>query len=280
MKFDRHDLARYVPRALLIALVGAAIIGFGLNHTRAWRSSRRLIPAGPERLLAGVWFEPLAGSKLLATNECTMNGQRAVFAQFRSRYPSRKVVEQFEARFGGFAAEDQPTRGPMVRVVARGYSTAAAVDSEGRVVGIVAFDDPKTGGSTYFVGRTEGKAKAWRAGDVPGREVPGIPRPLRSRRVFCIEGIGGIPSRLLVYEGSGPISDTADLFATEMPKSGWQRNTDVERVIQKHLEGKFLSFLRGTERAMIYIERETDTGKVRTAVAYSDKRWLPPGRGL
>jgi len=280
MKLNRQEIARYGPRALLIALVGAAIVGFGFNYTRAWRAPRRTIPTRPERVLAAVWFEPLEGSRLLASHECTMNGQRTVFAQYRSRHPSRQVVEQFEHTFGGFAQKGDPAKGPMVRVVSRGYSAATAVDSEGRVVGIVAFDDPKTGGSTYFVGRSEGKPKGWRAGDVPGKEVPGIPRPLRSRRVFCIDGIGGMPSRLLVYEGSGAISDTVDLFANEMPEAGWQRNADVERVVQKHLDGRFLSFLKGTERAMIYIEREPATGKVRTAVAYSDKRWLPPGRGL
>lgn len=280
MKLTRQEIARYGPRALLIALVGAAIVGFGFNYTRAWRASRRAIPSGPQRVLAGVWFQPLEGSRLLASHECTMNGRRTVFAQYRSRHPSRKVIEQFEQRFGGFAPEGDPTKGPMVRVVSRGYSAATAVDSDGRLVGIVAFDEPKAGGSTYFVGRSRGGARAWRAGDCPGEEVPGIPRPLRSRRVFCIDGIGGIPSRLLVYEGSGAISDTVDLFASEMPKAGWQRNTDVERVVQRHLGGRFLSFLKGTERAMIYIEREPATGKVRTAVAYSDKRWLPPGRGL
>jgi len=279
MKLTRQEIARYGPRALLIALVGAAIVGFGFNYTRAWRATGRTIPTRPERVLAGVWFEPLEGSRLLASHECTMNGHRTVFAQYRSRYPSRKVIEQFEQRFGGFAPKDDPTKGPMVRVVSRGYSTATAVDPEGLLVGIVAFDGPH-GGSTYFVGRSTAKARAWRAGDAPGEEVPGIPRPLRSRRVFCIDGIGGIPSRLLVYEGSGAISDTVDLFASEMPKAGWQRNTDVERVVQKHLDGRFLSFLKGTERTMVYIEREPATGKVRTAVAYSDKRWLPPGRGL
>lgn len=280
MKLNRHDLVRYGPRAVLIALVGAVVVGFGFNYTGAWRAPRRPLPTGPERVTAGVWFAPLAGSRLLASHDCTMNGQRARFAQYRSRLPSRKVVEQFETRFGGPMADAPPTEGPMVRVASRGYSTAAAVDSEGRVVGVVAFDDPKSGGCTYFVGRSEGKRKAWRHGDVPGDEVPGIPRPLRSRRVFCIDGLGGIPSRLLVYEGSGGMSDTVEVFATEMPKAGWERNSDVERVVQKHLEGRFLSFLKGAERAMVYIEREAQTGKVRTAVAYSVKSWLPPGRGL
>jgi len=110
--------------------------------------------------------------------------------------------------------------------------------------------------------------------------VPGIPRPLRSRRILCVDGLGGIPSRLLVYEGWGAIGDTVELFASEMPKAGWTRNPDVESVIQKKLPGRFLSFLKGTKRAMIYIERDQGTNTVRTAVAYSIKSWLPPDRGL
>jgi hypothetical protein len=168
----------------------------------------------------------------------------------------------------------------MVRIAAPAYAVAGARERDGSTVGIVAFEDPKTGGCTYFVGRGAAPSQGGPKGDVAGGEVPGIPRPLRSRRVLCVDGIGGIPSRFLAYEGWGEIADSVSLFATEMPKAGWTRNSDVESVIQKKLEGTFLSFLKGTHRAMIYIEREKDTSKVRTVVAYSVKGWLPPDRGL
>jgi len=115
---------------------------------------------------------------------------------------------------------------------------------------------------------------------VPGDEVPGIPRPPQARRVFCVDGLGGIPSRLLVYEGAGSLDEVATVFADDMPKAGWTRNRDAENVVQQYLDGKFLSFLQGTRRAMVYIERDQGTGKVRTAVAYTVKDWLPPDRGL
>jgi hypothetical protein len=280
MTVDRPTLLRYGWRVLLIAVLGAGILIFGYRHGRAWRPSPTAPRAGPARVQAQLAFEPLAGSKLLGAYRCVFNGEEAEFARYRSAHPARKVVDQFEARYGRAAAQAKPAEGTMVRVAAGAYAAAGAIDPEGRTLGIVAFEEPKTGGSTYFVGRSRSPRAGWRHGDAPGEEVAGIPRPLRSRRIFCIDGLGGIPSRLLVYEGSGAISDTAALFATEMPKAGWERNRDVERAIQQRLEGRFLSFLNGTQRAMIYIERDPGTGTVRTAVAYSVKSWLPPDRGV
>ncbi len=269
-------------RAALIAAVGAGVLVLGLRHAPATRPRRALQPTwtGRSPVQADLGFAPLPGSKLLRSHDVVMNGERTQFAQYRSTRPALQVVAQFEERFGTVSASGEPTKGSMVRVAAGGYAMVGAVDEARRTLGLVAFDDPKTGGSFYFVGRAKPRAGGWRHGDVPGEEVPGIPRPLRSRRVLCIDGLGGITSRLLVYEGWGDVSDTVERFATQMPQAGWTRNADVERVIQKHLPGTFLSFLKGTRRAMVYIERERDTNKVRTAVAYTVKGWLPPDRGL
>ncbi|HUT36472.1 MAG TPA: hypothetical protein VNE39_23495 [Planctomycetota bacterium] len=281
MKLDRPTLVRYAWRAALIAALAVGILAFGYRHGRAWLSPRAMPSPGPARVQAAIPFEALAGSTLLRSHECVFNGEKATFAQFRSNVSARSVVEQFEERFGKPTDQAPPTRGTMMHVAARSYAAAGAVDSEGCTVGIVAYEDPKTGGSVYFVGRSKpGDPKGWRHGDVPGDEVPGIPRPPQARRVFCVDGLGGIPSRLLVYEGAGSLDDAAQVFADEMPKAGWTRNSDAENVVQTQLPGKFLSFLQGTRRAMVYIERDPGTSKVRTAVAYSVKDWLPPDRGL
>ncbi|MFW6164481.1 MAG: hypothetical protein ACODAJ_17055, partial [Planctomycetota bacterium] len=232
------------------------------------------------RARAELGFEPLPGSRLLRSYEVEFNGQRTPFAMFRSEQTAREVVAQFEQRHERPDGEASRPRGNMVRVVTRDYCLAGAVNSEGETVGLVAFDEPKAGGCTYFIGRGGGEGKGWRHGDVPGEEVPGIPRPLRSRRIFCVDGLGGIPSRLLVYEGWGSISDTVERFATEMPRHGWTRNADAERVLAKNVAGTLLSFVKGTQRAMVYIERDEGTNKVRTAVAYTVKAWLPPDRGI
>ena len=281
MKLDKATVLRYAWRAVLIAVLSAGILAFGYSHGRAWLANRAMPTAGPARVQAGVVFQPLAGSTLLKSHECVFNGDTTHFAQYRSTHPAQAVIEQFEERYGKPTSDNPPTRGTMMHVAAKAYAAAGAIDADGCTLGIVAFEDSKSGGSTYFVGRSKpGDPKGWRSGDAPGDEVPGIPRPLRSRRVFCIDGLGGIPSRLLVYEGFGAITDTADLFAAQMPKAGWTRNTDAENVIQKQLEGRFLSFVQGTRRALVYIERDPGTSKVRTAVAYSVKDWLPPDRGL
>jgi len=280
MTLDRPTIVTYGSRVLLIAAVAAVVLFVGFRHSRARLGSGRPTWGGPSLVQADLGFRPLPGSKLLRSYEVEFNGERTRFAMFRSSSTARKAVEQFEARYGKLKGEEKPTEGNMVRVVTRDYCLSGAVDSKGETVGIVAFDDPKAGGCTYFVGRGGGKAKGWRHGDVPGDEVPGIPRPLRSRRVFCIDGLGGIPSRLLVYEGWGAISDTVERFAAEMPKAGWTRNTDAERVLAENVRGSILSFVKGTKRAMVYIERDEGTNKVRTAVAYTVKGWLPPDRGI
>jgi hypothetical protein len=269
-------------RAALIAAIAGGVLAFGVRYAPA-----RLRPGGPPtwagagRVQAEVALEPLPGSQLLRSHEVVLNGERTQFAQYRSGRPAREVIAQFEARYGSVSESDPAAQGSMVRVAAGGYAMVGAVDEGRRSLGLVAFDDPKAGGSFYFVGRGDLRPSAAPPeGDVPGHEVPGIPRPLRSRRVLCLDGLGGIPSRLLVYEGWGDIADTVQLFTTELPQAGWTRNADVERVIQQRLPGTFLSFLKGTHRAMVYIEREADTNKVRTAVTYAVKDWLPPDRGL
>lgn len=280
-----HDTPTFrtrLGRLGLIAVMTAGVIAIGFRYAPATRRPHSLQPewTGRSRVQADLEFEPLPGSHLLRSHPVVANGETTPFAQYRSSHPARKVVAQFEERYGAVSGKAAPDKGSMVRVAAGGYAMVGAVDEGKRTLGLVAFDDPKAGGSFYFVGRAEPRKGGWRHGDVPGDEVEGIPRPLRSRRVLCVDGLGGITSRLLVYEGWGETADTVERFATEMPKTGWTRNTDVERVVQKHLPGQFLSFLRGTHRALIYIEREADTNKVRTSVTYAIKGWLPPDRGL
>ncbi|MBM4038575.1 MAG: hypothetical protein FJ290_08685 [Planctomycetes bacterium] len=281
MELDRPTLVRYAWRGGLIAVLAIGILAFGYDHGRAWLSPRTLPSAGPARVQAEAPFAPFAGSTLVRSHECTFNGERATFAQYRSNVSARTVIEQFEERYGKPTADAPPTRGTMMQVAARTYAAAGALDSEGYTVGVVAYDDPKTGGCAYFVGRSKpADPQGWRHGDVPGEEVPGIPRPPQARRVFCVDGLGGIPSRLLVYEGAGSLDEVATVFADDMPKAGWTRNRDAENIVQRHMAGKFLSFVQGTRRAMVYVERDQGTNKVRTAVAYTVKDWLPPDRGL
>jgi hypothetical protein len=281
MSLDRDQVLKYAWRGALIAVMSAGILLLTHQYLTATHGNSRAALWGPDRLTAPPVIEPLDGSTLLGSHECVLNGEKVQFSQYRSVLPPPKVVEQFERQFGQPTEESPPNRGTMVRIVAYPYASAGAVDSEGRTIAIVAHQEPSRGGSTYVVCRNSGgMRKEWRQGDAPGEELPGIPRPLRSRRIFCIDGLGGIPSRLLVYEGWGAIDDTLELFATEMPKAGWQRKTEAESIIQKQLPGRFLSFLNGKKRAMIYVERDEGTNKVRTAVAYSVKAWLPPDRGI
>jgi len=290
MSTEPSTLRTYAWRGALIGALATAILVLGVSHGRAWLPpARHTLPPAPARVIVPMSFDPLPGSSLLSSYEVVFNGEKSLFGQYRSMHSADQVSAQFAERYASRAEAVQASdtgqqkpaaEGSMVRVVGPSYSVAGARDADGTLVGCVAFGDPKSGGSTYFVGRGASVApKTWRAGDVPGEDVSGV-RPLRSQRVLCVDGLGGIPSRLLVYEGWGTISDTIEHFATEMPRAGWTRNAEVEKIIQRQLPGSFLSFLRGTRRTMVYIEREESTGKVRTAVVYSVKDWLPADRGL
>jgi len=269
-------------RAALIGLVAAGVLAFGAHYAPAFRSlgSNRPVWTGQPRIQVSLGFEPLPGSRLLRSHPVTRNGERTQFAQYHSVRSAREVCVQFEERYGTVGGRQPAGKGSMVCVAAGGYAMVGAVDEGRRTLGLVAFDDPKSGGSFYFVGAASPRAEARPEGDAPGQEVPGIPRPFRSRRTLCLDGLGGIESRLLVYEGWGDTADTVELFADQMPRSGWTRNADAERILQQHLPGTVLSFLKGTQRAMVYIERDTATSKVLTAVTYAVKGWLPPDRGL
>jgi len=269
-------------RATLIALLAAGVLLFGVRYAPAFRApgSSRPVWTGQPRIQVSLGFEPLPGSRLLRSHRVVMNGERTQFAQYQSARPAREVCSQFEERYGTVSGRQPAGQGSMVCVAAGGYAMVGAVDEGRRTLGLVAYDDPKTGGCFYFVGAASPRAEAKPEGDVPGEEIPGIPRPFRSRRTLCVDGLGGIESRLLVYEGWGDIADTIEHFAEEMPKHGWTRNADVERILQQNLPGTFLSFLKGTHRAMVYLERDAATSKVLTAVTYAVKGWLPPDRGL
>lgn len=280
MNAPRPTRLTYAWRAACIAVVVVGILVFGFSQGRAILDPTPDLPSPPELRQAEPAIEPLPGSKLARSHPVVYNGGESVFAQYRSTHTAVEVVAQFEELHGAPVADAKPTEGTMVRVVTPAYAMAGGIDSDGERIGIMAFNDPKAGGSTYFVGKGGEPGEGWRQGDVPGNEVAGIPRPLRSRRVLCVDGLGGITSRLLIYQGFGEIDDIVAAFVTEMPKANWKRNAHVEEIIQKRLPGRFLSFLNGTKRAMIYIERDTQTGKVRTAVVYTVKGWLPPERGV
>jgi len=280
MDAPRQNGLTYAWRGICIAGVVVGILVFGFRSGRAILDPSPSLPTVPELQRAEPVIQPLPGSKLSRSHNVVYNGRETLFAQYRSERTAVEVVAQFETIYGAPVADAKPTEGTMVRVVAPEYALAGGIDSDGERIGLMAFDDPKAGGCTYFVGKGGEPGEGWRHGDVPGNEVPGIPRPLRSRRVLCVDGLGGIPSRLLLYQGFGEIDDIVTAFVTEMPKANWKRNSYVEEIIQKRLPGRFLSFLKGTKRAMIYIERDSVTGKVRTAVVYSVKEWLPPDRGV
>jgi hypothetical protein len=264
-------------RAGLIVLATVGIVSFAVFETGA--VSR---VAG----LSGMWaprsatlnVPTLAGAKLLRSYDATFNGEKSVFAHYASKLSPQQVVEQYKQVA---SAPGCKLLAPVPGAEARGRSQAMIgyMDSDGSTVGIVAFEN-KGGGSTYFVGRSKADRKPLAGGDVPGREPPDVPKPLRSSRLMCVENLAGLPSILSLYEGWGETEDTIDLMRTKMTGSGWQRNADVEDVVGQELGGKLLSYARGVESCLVHLERDPRSNHVTTMMFYCQKPWLPEGKSF
>jgi len=149
-------------------------------------------------------------------------------------------------------------------------------------VGILAFDNPKTAGSDYFVGATaEAPAGRGADGDCPGREPPGVPKPQRSTRTLCVQNLGGVASVLNFYEVWGQPSDvTADL-RQGLAEKGWTERAESSRTLSKNYDGAaLLSFGRGREQCLVGIDQERKTGRIVILILWAERPWLPEGIAL
>jgi len=261
-------------RAGLVALMAAGIVLFAMYETGAISKLPALGRLFAPRS-AGPNVPVLAGSKRLRAYRATFNGSDSQFAHYSSPLSPAQVAEEYKQLAGGSGR----TLLPGLQNAGPGHAMIGYIDRDGSTVGVVAFAN-RDGGSTYFAGRTQPVRQAPGGADVPGREPPGVPRPLRSNRVMCVENLAGLPSILSLYEGWGEIDDSVELIRAGMDRAGWQRNLLVEDAVNEKLPGRMLSYTRGVENCLIHIEREPATNHVATTMFYSQKPWLPEGRGF
>jgi len=174
----------------LIVLMAGGVLAFAAFETGAisrlsgiWRS---LAPRD-----ADVHVPALEGSKLLRSYHATFNGRDSQFAHYASRLGPRAVIEAYK-QIASQPGRSLQSRLPGAQSVAKGQAMISYRDTDGSTVGVVAFGDD-SGGSVYFVGRTDAQRASIRPGlDVPGREPPDVPKPLRSVRVMCVENLAGL----------------------------------------------------------------------------------------
>jgi len=274
-------------RALLILAVSGAIIAVAVYQGRAIVG--RSYPAYRVRSGPAV-IEPADGSVFLRSYQVVFNGAKTQFAHYSSRRTAKEVVSDYKSRmqvdrgFGDSSrAATLPGRhAPMLASFGKGCSTLSYVTAEGTTVGIVAYDNPDSGGSEYFVGAMPAET-FHRApeGDHPGREPPGVPKPLRSVRVSCIENLGGVPSVLAFYEAWGPPSEIVEHFRREMADNRWKERADSSRTLTGNYDGiALLSFSRGHEQCIVGVDQAPRSGKIIISILWAERRWLPKGIAL
>lgn len=269
-----------LERSLLVLAVSALILGFAVYQGKAiiGRSDR------PYRVETGRPVVPaVEGSRFLRSYEVKFNGLKTRFGHYASRAKADEVVSAYAAR----AKRDRATAAPLARIPAltskgAGCSTYSYVARDGKSIGVVAFDNPESGGCDYFVGAMPAAlSQQDSTGDCPGREPPGVPRPARSTRALCIENLGGVPSVMALYETWGRPSGIIEDLRHGMTENHWEERAESSRILTRNYEGSaLLSFSRGHEQCIVGVDQEPRTGKIIILVFWAERPWLPRGVAL
>jgi len=264
-----------VKRICLIAALSAAIIAVAVVQGKA--IIRRSGNAAYHVRSGRPVVEPAAGSLFVRSYPVTFNGMKAQFSQYRSRLPADELIKQYRTERGG-----DRSAAPMLSSMGSGCSVLSYSTNDGTVVGIVAFDNPESGGSEYFVGSMPLDAPQRRTtGDCPGREPPGVPKPPRSTRTLCIENLAGLSSVLAFYDAWGRPGGIIEDIRSGMADERWKERTESSAIMTENYSGHaLLSFSRGREQCMVAIDQEPKTGKIVVVVFWAERPWLPEGTAL
>ena len=271
--------AGVLKRLLLIAAVSTVIIAVAVVQGRAIVSRGRAAYA-PR---AGVpLLELLPDSTFVRSYPIVFNGAEAQFSQYRSPLPADEVVRRYRAEPADAGGPGERLATPMLSSAGSGCSVLSYGTREGRVVGIVAFDNVEFGGSDYFIGSMPLDADSpGPDGDCAGREPPGVPRPPRATRVLCIENLAGLDSVLAFYEAWGRPSGLVEDVRAEMGEHGWAERAESSATLTEHYAGHaLLSFSRGREQCLVAVDQAPKTGKIVVVVFWAERPWLPEGTAL
>lgn len=170
----------------------------------------------------------------------------------------------------------------MLSATGAGCATLAYVTADQKAVGVVAFDNAGSRGSSYFVGVMRAQPlQAPADGDCAGREPPGVPRPGRTTRTLCIENLGGIPSVLVFYDAWGRPGEILDDLRRDMTRQGWLERGASSTLLTRNYEGNGLAvFARGREQCIVAVDQEPKSGKIILMVFWAERAWLPDGTAL
>ncbi len=267
-----------LKRVALIALVAAGLITLAVVQSQAIMGTSSVF-----QLDSGApVLEPVAGSTFIRSYEVRFNGQKTRFGHYTSLRPAREVVAEFKHRERDEGLQVEGAYPPMLAALGEDAATFAYVNRHKQTVGVVAYDNPDSGGCEYFIGAMPARPETRPVeGDCPGREPPNVPRPGRSTRQLCIENLGGVPSVMNFYEAWGAPGALADDFRADMTERGWTERAASSRLLTSHFAGHaLLSFSREHEQCLVAVDQDPKTGKMMVFVFWAERRWLPEGVAL
>jgi len=282
----RSDGAR---RTLWPWLVGAFVLAFAgtlaaLNPGRTSAIVSRLpgFRVAHSRPLGQL--EPLPASQLLRSYPMKINGEPSTFSHYLSPLPARQVVERFTEQAQKRERSKPGRNSPEpIRLHRKGYSMMSTLSASDGAAFVIAFDLPRDRGSMYMMTQPPDRPNRPASGpneDVPGRDVPGVPRPPFARRVLCLDGIGGVPSMIVFYEGGGNEAEIQKHYIQKMTASGWTFAEEVATLFSEQIQHQVLSFHRGQASCLILFEREAKSWRLDTSIFYIVRDWMPPAKGF
>jgi len=193
------------------------------------------------------------------TESVVINGLEAASVRFASSRSPGAVVADYAALLEeeGYAVlppvgHGHHEKGGFVGFASEDQAMLGFRDPEGRFMGVVAFANPVTGGSDYFVTRDGNEPEIGRrpGNDVPGK-VPGdIEPPTASVREYCVERGGDHPSILALYWCDTSPAMVARRYRAAMAERGWEEPPGAETAFRGVPGGEHLLFRRGSESCL------------------------------
>ena len=200
-----------------------------------------------------------------------LNAEQATVKQCRSPLSPKEIIGQYE-RVATRALRGRPRPRIFVQHLLDGRSVLSYRDADGQYVSVVANPDP-SGGASYTV--TRGAAQLWSledGRDGAGSDVPDVPRPPDSWRVFCLENPSGSGRAMLLYQGHNAADATRRFYLRRMPEFGWQLDLAMAQHLSEadvssdvEVAGDYMVFKKGRRTCIISMARRA-AGAIATTI--------------
>ena len=206
------SLSTKVVRGAIIAAVCTTLLAASLwlcaPGAKPWR-----------RLLRPSW----APAEEPNSATVRLNDRTSSVKTYHSPLSPTEVVDRLAraARRGGRGRRERPV---FVQHDVDGRSFLSFRDDSGRYVSVIASAHPR-GGTRYMVAR--GESDAWSGApnqDASGQDMPDVPRPPDSWRVFCLESPAGSGRFMILYKGYNAAAATQRFYLRRMAELGWSHD--------------------------------------------------------